>query len=164
MVLLEKVLESRMKIRFHDCDPFNHLNNSRYMDYVMTARGDQVQEHYGLDIYKIAREEGLGWVSAQTQIAYLVPAYLMEEVVIQTQLTAFSGRSLSVEAFMWNADKSVLKALVWVRLVHYDLQAQKSHLHSMALMQLFEQVVNPPAAEMDFETRVRGLKNKSSGL
>lgn len=163
MIVLEKLLESRMKVRFHDCDPFNHLNNSRYMDYVMTARGDQIQEHYGLDIYKIAKEEGLGWVSAQTQIAYMVPAYLMEEVVIQTQLTAFSGRSLSVEALMWNADKRVLKALVWVRLVHYDLHAKKSHQHSAALMQLFGQVVNPPEAAMDFEARARDLKNKSAG-
>lgn len=164
MVLFEKLLESRMRVRFHDCDPFNHLNNSRYMDYVMTARGDQVQEHYGLDIYKIAKEEGLGWVSAQTQIAYLVPADLMEEIVIQTQLTAFSARSLTVEALMWNADKSVLKALVWTRLVHYDLHAKKSHLHSAALMQLFEQVVNPFVTETDFETRARDLKNKTTGL
>ncbi|MCF3111777.1 acyl-CoA thioesterase [Niabella sp. CC-SYL272] len=162
--MLKKVLESRMKIRFHDCDPFSHLNNSRYMDYIMTARGDQVQEDYGLDIYKMAKEEGLGWVSAQTQIAYMVPAYLMEEVVIQTQLTAFSGRSLSVEALMWNEDKTVLKALVWIRLVHYQLQMQKSHTHSEALMRLFKQVVSPLKPEMDFETRVKDLKAKVSVL
>lgn len=37
----KKLLESKAKVRFHDCDPFNHLNNSRYIDYMVTARGDQ---------------------------------------------------------------------------------------------------------------------------
>jgi acyl-CoA thioester hydrolase len=39
---LKKTLQSKMKIRFHDCDPFHHLNNSRYIDYIVTARGDQL--------------------------------------------------------------------------------------------------------------------------
>lgn len=52
-----KTPESRVKVRFPDCDPFNHLNNSRYLDYIMTARGDQLIEHYGFDIYRLAREK-----------------------------------------------------------------------------------------------------------
>ena len=48
--MYKKVLESKMKVRFHDCDPFNHLNNSRYIDYIVTARGDQLLENYNLDI------------------------------------------------------------------------------------------------------------------
>jgi acyl-CoA thioester hydrolase len=35
---LEKVPESEALIRFPDCDPFNHLNNSRYIDYFINAR------------------------------------------------------------------------------------------------------------------------------
>jgi acyl-CoA thioester hydrolase len=156
---LKKVLESKMKIRFHDCDPFNHLNNSRYIDYIVAARGDQILDNYDLDIYKLAREEGLCWVSAQTQISYLVPAYLMEEVVIQTQLIEFSGKSLHVEALIWNSDKTMLKAVMWAKLVHFNLQAQKSFSHSADLMQLFSEVVNPLSGETDFEKRVKNLKN-----
>jgi acyl-CoA thioester hydrolase len=61
---LKKTLQSKMKIRFHDCDPFHHLNNSRYIDYIVTARGDQLLENYGFDIYELARKEGIGWVAA----------------------------------------------------------------------------------------------------
>ena len=32
---MEKVLKSRAKVRFQDCDPFNHLNNARYIDYFL---------------------------------------------------------------------------------------------------------------------------------
>ncbi|MEJ8841517.1 acyl-CoA thioesterase [Lacibacter sp. H375] len=158
MTELKKVLESKKKIRFHDCDPYNHLNNSRYIDYIVTARGDQLLDNYQLDIYKLAAEQGIGWVSAQTQISYLYPAYLMEEVVIQTQLLAFSEKSLLLEAFMWNNSKTILKAVMWTKLVHYHLKAQKSYAHSDELLQLFGQVVNPLPAAMDFETRIKSLK------
>ncbi len=116
MQLYKKVLESKMKIRFHDCDPFNHLNNSRYIDYIVTARGDQLLDNYNLDIYKLAQEKSIGWVSAQTQISYLTPAYLMEEVTIQTQLIAFSEKSLLFEGLIWNNDKMILKAVMWTKL------------------------------------------------
>lgn len=155
---LKKILESKVKIRFHDCDPFRHLNNSRYIDYLVTARGDQLIDNYGLDIYKLAREKEVGWVSAQTQIAYLAPATVMEEVTIQTQLLSFSDKAVHVEALMWDNGKTVLKAVMWTKLVHYHLRSQKSHPHSDDLQQLFQQVVNPLAVQSDFETRVKTLK------
>ncbi len=65
---LKKVLEIKMKSRFHDCDHFNHLNNSRYIDYIVTARGDQLMDNYDFDIYKLAQEKGIGWVSALSHI------------------------------------------------------------------------------------------------
>ena len=64
---LPTTLESKMKIRFQDCDPYGHLNNSKYIDYIMTARGDQLIEFYDFDIYKMAQQAKLGWVAAQTQ-------------------------------------------------------------------------------------------------
>ena len=160
MQVYKKILESKMKIRFHDCDPFNHLNNSRYIDYIVTARGDQLIDNYNLDIYKLAKDRKIGWVAAQTQISYLAPAYLMEEVTIETQLIAVSDKSLLLEAFMWGEDKSILKSIMWAKLVHFNLQTQKSHVHSEELMQLFDQVVNPLPIKIDFETRIKDLKNK----
>lgn len=160
MTMYKKVLESKMKIRFHDCDPFNHLNNSRYIDYIVTARGDQLLDNYNLDIYRLAMEKATGWVSAQTQISYLIPAFLMEEVTIQTQLLAYSEKSLLVEGLMWNNDKTELKAVMWSKLVHFHLSNKKSHSHSAELMQLFEQVVNPLNQEGDFDTRIKNLKSK----
>jgi acyl-CoA thioester hydrolase len=158
---LKKTLESKMKIRFHDCDPFNHLNNSRYIDYIVTARGDQLIDNYNLDIYKLAREKKIGWVTAQTQISYIVPAYLMEEVIIQTQLLHYTEKSLLLEAFMWSADKTVLKAVMWAKLVHFNLLTQKSHSHSEELMQLFSEVTNPPPIVTDFETRIKDLRSQN---
>jgi YbgC/YbaW family acyl-CoA thioester hydrolase len=156
MLTLPTTLESTMLIRFHDCDPFNHLNNSRYLDYIMTARGDQLLEHYQFDIYALARTKGIGWVTAQTQIAYINPALLMERVVIQTCLRSYSDRSLRFEATMWNENKTQLKALLETRLVHYNLQKQKSQSHDAELMEFFSRVVNP--SDLSFEERLLELR------
>jgi len=161
MEKLKKVLESKMKVRFHDCDPFNHLNNSRYIDYIMTARVDQLLDNYDFDIYRIAREESVAWVSAQTQVSYLSPALLAEELLIQTQLISCSDRSLVFEAIMWNADKTDVKAVLWGRLVHFHLKTQKSYQHSEAFMQFFQDVLNPLPADMGFEERVKSLRKAS---
>ena len=123
---LEKLVESKVKIRFPDCDPFNHLNNSKYIDYMINAREDQLLKYYDFDIYKLAFEKGLSWVVAQNQIAYLAPATLMETVVIETQLIHHEDKSLVFEACMWNEDKTSVKALMWSKLVHFNLKTKKS--------------------------------------
>src|SRR6478609_1468305 len=107
--------ESRVLIRFQDCDPFNHLNNSKYIDYFINAREDQVAEHYNLDIFAMAKTKGIAWVVASNQIAYISPAFTMETVVIQSHLFAFSEKSLSVEMSMWDEKQTKLKSLFWVK-------------------------------------------------
>ena len=100
-----KIIESKVRVRFPDCDPFNHLNNSRYIDYIINAREDQLLEAYDFDLYQLAKEKGISWVVAQNQIAYLLPAMLMETVTIESKLLSFDDKSLVVEALMWDEQK-----------------------------------------------------------
>jgi YbgC/YbaW family acyl-CoA thioester hydrolase len=158
MKQLEKVIESKVKIRFPDCDPFNHLNNSKYIDYFLNAREDQLLSYYDFDLHKLAREQGISWVVAQNQIAYLVPASLMETVVVQTQLLSYAEKNLVVEATMWNEEKTILKALLWSKFVHFNLKTQKSEIHSAELMNLFKQIENPQKEQVSFEKRVENQK------
>lgn len=155
---LAKILESKVKVRFHDCDPFNHLNNARYIDYIVSARGDQLIENYSFDIYQLLQKQGIGWVAAQTQISYLHPAYLMEEITIQTRLIGCGEKSLLLEALVWNDDKTVLKAVMWGKLVHFSLITKKSQEHSPQLMEFFQSIVHPLEQQPDFESRVEALR------
>ena len=64
MKKLPNTLQSTVKIRFQDCDPFNHLNNAAYLNYFVNAREDQILEQYGIDIYKMTgARHGLHWAS-----------------------------------------------------------------------------------------------------
>ena len=89
---MEKLLTSTIKIRFQDCDPFNHLNNAKYIDYFINTREDQVKDHYDLDIFKMMEAEKKGWVIGLNQIAYFIPASTMETVKIQSSLFHFSEK------------------------------------------------------------------------
>lgn len=160
MSLFEKSLESKVKIRFSDCDPFGHLNNSRYIDYIMNARTDQLLEHYGLDVHHLAVEQGIGWVAAQTQLSFLRPAYPNETVTIETRLLAASDKSLLLEGVMWNEKMTKMKTLLWAKLVHFHLKLKRSHVHDSPLMELFAKVVNPLEKPMGFEERSNELRNQ----
>ncbi len=159
MNTLPKLLESKVKIRFQDCDPFNHLNNAAYINYFINAREDQISENYHLDIYKMARTQGISWVVGSNQITYIKPAFLMEEVVISTQLIYFNETQLQVELRMWNKDKTEIKAVMWSTFVHFNLLKQKREEHSDDLMQLFTTVVNPIEQRV-FEERILSFKKQ----
>jgi len=154
-----KVLESNVKIRFQDCDPFNHLNNAAYLNYFMNAREDHLIENYGIDIYKMAEKEGKSWVVGSNQIAYLKPAFLMEEVVIQSQLLQFEDTQILVELRMLNANKTETKAVMWSTFVHFNLLQQKREVHSEELVTLFKTVVNP-GDEIQFQERILSFKRQ----
>ncbi|MEO1030654.1 MAG: acyl-CoA thioesterase [Bacteroidota bacterium] len=157
---LAKTLESKTKIRFQDCDPFNHLNNGKYTDYFMNHREDELIRNYNIDIYKMARLEGKSWVSSSNQIAYLKPALLMETIVIESQLISFDNSNLKVEMRMYNEAKSHLKAIIWCGFVHFNLLTQKRETHSDKMMDLFGAVVNPVDVSI-FDERVKQLKTPS---
>lgn len=153
---MQKILESNTKIRFQDCDPFNHLNNSKYIDYFINAREDQVFDSYGIDIYMHSVTEGKSWVVNSNQIVYLKPAFLMEEVLIQSQLIDFDETSLLVEMKMWNKDKTSLKSVFWSRFVYIDLKTQKRTSHPEGLMSLFRDV-KTETGSMVFEQRCKDI-------
>lgn len=152
-----KILESKTLIRFQHCDPFNHLNNSEYLNYMVNAREDQLIKHYGIDIYKMGREQGKSWVVGSNQIAYLRPAWLMEEVTIQSQLLSYNDTSLHVELRMFNDSKTELKAIMWSNYVHFNLLKQRRETHTEDIMELFASV-NSPIEESTFEERVMVFK------
>lgn len=134
------ILSSYTKVRFQDCDPFNHLNNSKYIDYFINAREDQILEHYDLDMQNFIKKNHTAWVVSTSQIAYLKPALTMEEVLIESQLIQHSEKHLLVELRMYDYEKTHLKSFLWITFVHVSLKTQRATPHTSELMQLFKQV------------------------
>ena len=55
------IYESEMRVRPDDIDMFNHVHSSKYMDYVMAARYDQMERCYGMSM-EMFLERGFGWL------------------------------------------------------------------------------------------------------
>ncbi|MFK7782744.1 acyl-CoA thioesterase [Psychroserpens sp.] len=158
---LLKTVTSEARIRFQDCDPFNHLNNASYINYFLNHREDQLLEQYNINIYQMAQKTGISWVLKSNQIAYLKPVLLMEKVLIESQLIAFDKSNLKVEMRMFNADKSHLKASLWCNFTHFNLLKQQKEIHNERFKTLFESILNP-VNETIFEDRILTLRRKNT--
>jgi acyl-CoA thioester hydrolase len=159
----KKIVSSTSKIRFQDCDPFNHLNNGKYLDYFINHREDQVAEEYKIDMHKMAKEIGKSWVTSSNQIAYLKPALVMETVYIESQLIDFTNSELTVEMRMYDEYKTYLKSVLWGNFVHFNLLKLKRETHTDVHMNLFKSI-NKPVKEKNFEERIFNIRTKKVEL
>ena len=159
MITIAKVWESKSLIRFPDCDPFNHLNNARYLDYFINAREDQAMKYLNFNIYGYAAEKGLSWVVSKNQIVYIKPAFLMETVVIDSTILELREKDLLVEMKMWNEKKDKLKSILWSNFAHVNLKTQKPETHSQELMAIFKPLENSLPTPVNFDERVENLRS-----
>jgi thioesterase-3 len=149
---MKKVLQSSAKIRFQDCDPFKHLYNTRYLDYFLNAREDQILKDYDIDVFGNMNSSGQTWVVTDHQICYLKPVVMQETVIIESQLIHTTARSLTVEMRMWDENKSGLKSILWTKFIYYNIQTQRPDLHPENLNELFTEILLP-LEQTEFEER-----------
>jgi acyl-CoA thioester hydrolase len=158
---LAKELETSATIRFQDCDPFRHLNNARYIDYFMNAREDQLIQFYNFSIFDFSQQTDHAWVVTKSQIAYLSPAMMQEQVIIRTRLIEMSESLLVVEGMMLDKAGRRLKAATWIEFAFINLLTGRTAQHPGDLMELFRAVVvDEPYQAEGFNQRVNSLKQQ----
>jgi len=84
----------------------------------------------------------------------------MEEIVIESQLVAFSDSFLPVEMKMFNTSKTILKSILWTKFTYYDIRNKSKSKHSKELNELFIGIVNP-VEEISFERRCNNIIQSS---
>ena len=77
--------ETEMDVRPDDIDMFNHVHSSRYMDYVLAARYDQMARCYKMP-WEVFIERGLGWYLVSTQMNFKRALKIGERFVVKTQI------------------------------------------------------------------------------
>jgi len=150
-------LQSYYIVRFSDCDPFGHLNNARYLDYMLNAREDHMREEYKLSFSDFAKQ-GVGWVTTRNEIQYLRPAYYNEKVCIQSKLLEVTETDLLVEISMFDESRQQLKALLWGTFTHVNIKNSRRETHTHEMLQFLNSItathVNVSAG---FKARLAGL-------
>jgi YbgC/YbaW family acyl-CoA thioester hydrolase len=74
---------SELTVRPDDIDMNNHVHNSRYLDYVLAARYDQMHRCYGMSMEKFV-ERGLGWVVNTCFIQFKRPLAIGDTIIVRT--------------------------------------------------------------------------------
>lgn len=148
---------STVKIRFIDCDPIGHLNNSKYLDYMLNAREDHVENHYGFTYQDIIQQTGSTWVTIQNEIAYLREVRYNEVVEITSKIIEIGTRTSTVEIMMKNPTTGIVNAVLWTTVIFFNLKTRKTdtlpeHLHHLFAHFLVE------IPQKEFKERVAFLR------
>lgn len=156
---MTKIPQSRHRIRFKDCDPLGHLYNTRFIEYMLEAREDQILEHYQLNLMDYAEQNKKSWVLVKHEISYLQEAKRNEWVWIRSLIIRCSEKDILVEYQMWNDEQTKLKALLWSRFLHIDLILKKTSAHPPEIQTLLEDNL-VQIEKTGFDERVNYLNQK----
>jgi YbgC/YbaW family acyl-CoA thioester hydrolase len=153
-------LQTFYRIRFNHCDPFGHLNNSGYIDYMLNAREDHLRQFYQLDLDDFYKQ-GIGWVVSSHEIQYVRPANYNETVCIQSDLLEANDNNLLVEARMLNESGTTVKAVMWTRLTCINTRTGRKDNHSPEFLERLRSfVVTHINAQDGMKARMAALLGK----
>jgi acyl-CoA thioester hydrolase len=129
-------------VRFNDCDPFSHLNNSKYIDYFLNAREDHLKASYGIDLKEWARQ-GHTFVVSRHEIQYIRPVTYNELICIQSTLIGMGETTLQVEMLMMDKEAQNLRSILWTTFTRVDAGTGKRSVHPQAFLDQFGQLMAP---------------------
>ena len=75
--------ETELTVRPDDIDMFHHVHGSRYLDFVLAARYDQMARCYGM-AWEEFTKVGLGWVMRTACIDFKRPLRLGDRFIVRT--------------------------------------------------------------------------------
>lgn len=155
-----KKTESHSIIRFQDCDPLQHLNNAKYLDYYFNAREDHVFSIYGFKTDYTFRKYNCSWVVYNHQIGYVRPAKVSEWVTIITSVIYFDDSTMVTEYVMTNENKTELKNVMWTTSKYISVPTGKIVSHQEDIQQFLKTVsvegVDFP--DLTFNDRIKQIK------
>jgi acyl-CoA thioester hydrolase len=82
-------------VRFADLDAYGIVNNSHYMDYVMTSRFRFLHSQFGLTATDLA-QKGLGFVVRDFSITFLKPIDGLLDILIESNVEKMEGPNLEI--------------------------------------------------------------------
>ena len=104
--------ETEMQVRQDEIDMFRHVHSSKYLDYVLNARFDQMERCYGMSMEEFFKM-GLGFVVKTSHIEYKRPLVLAEKFTVTTWVEGISGADVEVRFEIRKKETSKPAAAGW---------------------------------------------------
>ena len=87
--------QTRIAVRPDDIDMNQHVHNSKYFDYVLAARYDQMERCYGMSMEEFF-ERGYSWVVRASYMEHKRPLHIGDFAVIETAIDEVRDRGVKV--------------------------------------------------------------------
>ncbi len=104
---MNSIFSSEIKVRPDDIDMNNHVHNAKYLDYVLTARYEQMTNNYNMSMQEFI-EKGLNWVVSAVHIDWKRALNLNDIAVVKTQMDSISGAQCRVNFWIENKETKKL--------------------------------------------------------
>ena len=160
--MIEIYPTSTGRIDFQDCDPFGHLNNTKYLNYMMSARSDHLRKYYNLDIYQHTEKTQNAWIVSKNKIAYLYPVTFNKIVMYESQLIYTDQRRVVLQCTMYSEDKSLIHAILWAEFIYIDIKTGRPKKHEEEIQSLLDKIIvnnngNEKVEDLDFDKTVKQI-------
>ncbi|PWG82205.1 acyl-CoA thioesterase [Pararcticibacter amylolyticus] len=116
---------TEFKVRPDDIDMFNHVHNSKYFDYVLAARYEQMEEFYGMPMEEFLTL-GYGWVVKTAYVDYKRPLGLGDFFIVETGIEELHERGCRVTFSLLNKKTSKVCCDGWFDYVLIDKKTGRS--------------------------------------
>lgn len=94
--------ETLLQVRPDDIDMNQHVHNSRYLDYVLAARYDQMEQHYKFPMESFV-ENKFTWVVSKASIEYKRALKLGDKFIVNTGILEILPKGCIVSFHIRNA-------------------------------------------------------------
>ena len=103
---------SDLQVRPDDIDLFRHVHSSKYLDYVLAARFDQMERCYGMPMQAFLAR-GLGWVVKVSHFEYKRALGIAERFRVTTWIEDVRGSDVEVRFEIVKAETNRPACLGW---------------------------------------------------
>ena len=109
--------ETELQVRPDDIDMNQHVHMSRYMDYVLAARYDQMERCYKMSMEEFI-QHGFGWFVRTAHLDYKRPLGLGERFIVRTRIAEILKDGVKVEFEIMKQKNTKLACDGWF---HYTM-------------------------------------------
>ncbi|MDF1826221.1 MAG: thioesterase family protein [Verrucomicrobiales bacterium] len=105
--------QSRVEVRPDDIDMNQHVHNSKYFDYVLTARYDQMERCYGMSMEAFL-DRGFSWVVRASYMEHKRPLRIGDAAIVKTKVEEIKTRGVKVAFEIHKESDRKLVAKGWL--------------------------------------------------
>ncbi len=117
--------ETEVIVRPDDIDMNQHVHNTRYLDYVLTARYDQMERCYRMPMADFI-ERGYSWYVKTTHIEHKRQLVLGDTAIVQTAISEIGGKGCKIEFAIRRKENNKLVADGWIAYTMVSLKSGRA--------------------------------------
>jgi len=129
MTLGRTKFETEMQVRPDDIDMNQHVHGSRYQDYVLAARYDQMARCYQMSMEEFIKL-GLGWFTSIAHIEYKRPLQLGDRFIVRTWVEEIFKDGVRVDFEIIKQPRGKLACSGWLHYTMVNLATGRAEIIS----------------------------------